>query len=180
MLAVQTKTKIQLTPRLADNTVVRVEGYSYLVDFGPDIKPRFHTVIKSGHCTCDLGASCPAIESVREYRKVGGEQAKEPPIDYYAVAPEKCPLCGARVYETGLVHPEKGVEWACNANKWHYRQHHLKLVLLTHPPSPWRFPPVVVRAGVQLNAWDGIQPGDSVLYAGVLERNVTELEAVCI
>jgi hypothetical protein len=172
MLAVQANTKLKLTPRLADNTVVRVEGYSYLVDFGSGIKPRFHTVLKNERCTCDLGADCPAIESVREYWKAGGGQAPEPPLDYYVSAPGKCPLCGARVYETGLVHPEKGVEWGCNANPWHYRQQHLKLVLLAHPQSPWRFPPVVVRDGIQMNAWDGTLAGDHLLYAGVLEKDV--------
>jgi hypothetical protein len=172
MLAVQANTKIKLTPRLVDNTVVRVEGYTYLVDFGPGIKPRFHAVLKNESCTCHLGAGCPAVEAVREYRKAGGEQAPEPPADYYVSAPEKCPLCGARVYETGLIHPEKGVEWGCNASPWHYRQHHLKLVRQFHPQSRWRFPPVVVRDGIQMNAWDGTLAGDRLLYAGVLEADI--------
>ena len=168
-----TQAKVMLSTRLTDTVAVRVEGYAYLVDFGQGIKPRFHSVLKNGCCTCALGTSCPAVEAVREYRKAGGEQAPEPPAGYYAITPKKCPLCGARACATGLIHPEKGFEWACSANLWHYRQHHLKLVLQACPPSPWRFPPVVVRAGVQINAWNGTQPGDSVLYAGVLEKDVT-------
>jgi hypothetical protein len=175
MLAVQAKGK--LSPRLTDITAVRVEGYTYLVDFGQGIKPRFHSVLKSGRCTCASGTSCPAVEIVREYRKAGGEQAPEPPTDYYMIAPDKCPMCGARAYATGLFHPEKGAEWECSANLWHYKQHHLKLVLQARPPSPWRFPPVVVRNGSQINAWDGVNSGDSVLYPGVLERDVTGVAA---
>jgi hypothetical protein len=171
----QAPTKLRLVPRLTSNATVRVEGYTYQVDFGPGTSTRFHAVLKNGRCTCGLGANCPAIEAVREYRKAGGEQAPEPPSDYYAVAPEVCPLCGGRVYETGLVHPEKGVEWRCAANEWHARQHHLQLVRLAHPPSPWRFPPVVVRGGSQLNAWNGAKPGDQVLYAGVLEADLQAL-----
>ena len=165
--------KIKLSPRLTDTVVVRVEGYAYLVDLGQGTRPRFHSVLKTGRCTCSTGTSCPAVEAVREYRKAGGEQAPEPPADYYATSPEKCPLCGAKAYATGLVHPEKGFEWACSANPWHYRQHHLKLVLQARPPSPWRFPPVVMRDGLQVNAWEGARAGDSVLYPGVLEKDVT-------
>ncbi len=168
----QATQKIKLAPRLTNNATVRVEGYVYLVDFGPGVKTRFHAVLKNGRCTCPRGPDCSAIEAVREYRKAGGEQAPEPPQGYYVEAPNKCPLCGARVYETGLVHPQKGVEWGCATNKWHYRQQHLKLALQAHPPSPWRFPPVVVRDGEQINAWDGAQSGDRVLYSGVLEADV--------
>jgi hypothetical protein len=38
--------------------------------------------------------------------------------------------------------------------------------------NPWRFLPVVVRAGEQINAWDGILPGDSVLYPGLLRADI--------
>jgi hypothetical protein len=171
MPALQAKTKF--SHRITETTLVQVAGYLYQVDFGPGIKPRFHSVLKNGRCTCILGADCPAVEAVREYRKAGGEQAPEPPTDYYAIAPERCPLCGARVYSEGLVHPEKGLEWACCSNAWHYRQHHLKLVLQAHPSSPWRFPPVVVREGLQINAWEGARSDDRVLYSGVLEKDVT-------
>ena len=41
--------------------------------------------------------------------------------------------------------------------------------------NPWRFPPVVIRAGQQINAWDGILPTDNVLYPGLLRADlVTE------
>ena len=33
--------------------------------------------------------------------------------------------------------------------------------------NPWLFPPVVVREGKRLLAYDGILPGDQVLYPGV-------------
>ena len=171
-----TQAKVKLSPRLTDTTTVRIEGYLYLVDFGSqNVKPRYHAVLKNGRCTCDLGINCPAVDTVREYRRDGGEQAPEPPVDYCAVVPEKCPICGARVYETGLIHPEKGIEWVCNANPWHYRQRHLSLVLQARPASPWRFPPVVVRAGIQLNAWDGTRPDDVFLYDGVLEADIRAL-----
>lgn len=31
---------------------VRVVGYTYLVDFGPSVQPRFHTVNKQRRCSC--------------------------------------------------------------------------------------------------------------------------------
>ena len=90
-----TQARIRLTPRLTDTTSVWVKGYVYMVDFGPEVRPRFHAVQKNGRCTCALGANCPSVAAVRDYRKTGGEQAPDAPADYCVVAPEKCPQCGS-------------------------------------------------------------------------------------
>jgi hypothetical protein len=66
---------------------VRVVGYTYLVDLGPSVQPRFHTVNKQRRCSCTLKEACPAIEAVAEYLCNGGKRAPDP------MPP--CPICGA-------------------------------------------------------------------------------------
>jgi hypothetical protein len=38
--------------------------------------------------------------------------------------------------------------------------------------NPWHFPPVVMREGMRVLAYDGIQEGDVVLYPGVLRAKI--------
>ena len=67
-------------------TRIRVVGYIYLVDFGPTTQPLIHTVNKQRRCSCELSASCPAIDAVTEYLKSGGQRAPDPMLP--------CPICG--------------------------------------------------------------------------------------
>jgi hypothetical protein len=66
---------------------VRVVGYTYLVDFGPSVQPRFHTVTKGRRCSCRSRDACPAIDAVTEYLLAGGRRAPDPM--------PSCPICGA-------------------------------------------------------------------------------------
>jgi len=77
-------TEVEITGKA---TRVRVIGYTYLVDFGPNTQPRFHTVNKQRRCSCELGAGCSAIEAVKEYLRNGGERAPDPMLP--------CPICGS-------------------------------------------------------------------------------------
>ena len=58
------------------------------------------------------------------------------------------------------------------AGEKHYWRDRCRIIQEAFAANPWRFPPVVVRAGEQINAWDGIQPGDSVLYPGLLRADI--------
>jgi len=90
-------------------TRVRVVGYIYLVDFSPTTQPRFHTVNKQRRCSCELGATCPAIEAVAEYLRNGGQRAPDPM--------PSCPICGAEIVRDrkwdGKFTKELG--WRCTA-----------------------------------------------------------------
>ena len=90
-------------------TRIRVIGYTYLVDFGPSTQPRFHTVNKQRHCSCQLKETCPTIEAVAEYLRNGGQRAPDP------MPP--CPICGAEVVRNrkwdGKYTKELG--WRCTA-----------------------------------------------------------------
>ena len=46
--------------RILRDAAIRVSGYHYVVDFGPDVRPRHHFVNKERRCTCPRGADCPA------------------------------------------------------------------------------------------------------------------------
>lgn len=90
-------------------TRIRVIGYTYLVDFGPSIQPRFHTVNKQRSCSCQMNEICPAIEAVAEHLRYGGQRAPDP------MPP--CPICGAETFRDrkwdGKYTKELG--WRCTA-----------------------------------------------------------------
>ena len=90
-------------------TRIRVIGYTYLVDFGPSIQPRFHTVNKQRSCSCPFKETCPSIEAVAEYLHNGGQRAPDP------MPP--CPICGAETVRDrkwdGKYTKELG--WRCTA-----------------------------------------------------------------
>ena len=90
-------------------TRIRIVGYIYLVDCGPTIQPRFHTVNNQLRCSYKLGAECPAVEPVTEYLRNGGQRAPDP------MPP--CPICGAEVVRDqewdGKYTKELG--WRCTA-----------------------------------------------------------------
>ena len=89
--------------------VVRVIGTCYSVDLGPAFPPRIHLVDKQRRCSCDLGATCPAIEAVAEYLHNGGQRAPNPL--------PACPICGAETifdpHWDGKFTKERG--WRCKA-----------------------------------------------------------------
>ncbi len=168
--------KIDLN-RILKEAAIRVSGYHYVVDLGPDVRPRTHYVTKDKRCTCPRGAECPAVPAVADYLRKGGERAPEPPFGFYAVLPEKCPVCGAPVYlERKLTSRNRGLGWGCSKTGWtHYFHDRTRIIKELMAANPWRFPPVVVREGKQFNAWDGILSTDKVLYPGLLRADlVTE------
>ena len=153
---------------------VRVSGYLYSVTLGPDVPPHSHYVGKDKRCTCPLGADCPAVSAVLAYLRKGGQRAPDPPHGFYPLAPERCPVCGAPAYfEPKLSSQRRGAGWGCSkTGEKHYWRDRARLIQEALAANPWRFPPVVIRAGEQIKAWDGILPGDSVLYPGLLRADI--------
>ncbi|MFZ6029753.1 MAG: hypothetical protein ACOYYS_18730 [Chloroflexota bacterium] len=151
-------------PETLGQTKVQVLGFTYKVDFGPAVQPRFHIVGKDRACGCTLGANCPAVEAVRAYLREGGERAPNP------MPP--CPVCGAATCRDrrwdGRHTQEPG--WSCTqGGVSHFLQAKAERIRarLATDEKHWLFPPVVERNGQQRFARGGIQPGDIVLYAGV-------------
>jgi len=165
----------EIDPKTAvRDAVVQVAGYSYAVDLGPDVRPRSHHVGKNKRCSCLLGSDCPAVPVVVAYLRKGGQRAPDPPHGFYPEAPECCPVCGAPAYfESRLSNKRRGAGWGCSrAGEKHYWRDRSRIIKEALDANPWRFPPVVVRAGEQINAWDGILPGDNVLYPGLLRADI--------
>ena len=156
------------------DAIVHLSGYFYIVDLGPDVHPRWHHISKDKHCTCALGSACPAVSIVATYLRNGGERTPDPPRGFYPEAPERCPICGASAYfEPKLTNKRRGAGWGCSkAGEKHYWSDRTRIIKEALAANPWRFPPVVIRAGEQINAWDGIIPGDNVLYPGLLRAEI--------
>lgn len=157
-------------PTVADlsQAMVVVDRYAYRVDFGPQVSPRVHFVSKDKTCSC-LDLNCPSIEAVRQYVAGGGERAPEVPFYYMPVAPKACPICAQPAFfYAGLSTRAHGAGWICRENgERHYWKWRTELLKRFADENPWRFPPVVVRQGQQLNAWDGVLASDQVLYPGL-------------
>lgn len=153
---------------------VSVSGYFYTVDFGPGVRPQAHRVGKDRRCSCYLGAACPAVLAVVEYLKAGGERASDPPPGYYPAAPAACPICGAATtFDLQLSSKRRGAGWRCKqGGAGHYWQAQTRVLRQRLAENPWLFPPVVIRGGVQMNAFDGILPGDQVLYPGLKRADI--------
>jgi hypothetical protein len=160
--------------RILRDATIRVSGYHYVVDFGPDVRPRHHYVNKERRCTCLRGTDCPAVSAVADYLRKGGERAPEPPHGFYPYAPEKCPVCGAPAYfEPKFSSKRRGAGWGCSKTGWvHYFHDRTRIIREALALNPWRFPPVVIRDGQQINAWDGTLPSDTVLYPGLLRADL--------
>lgn len=156
------------------DAIVHLSGYFYVVDLGPDVHPRWHHISKDKRCTCALGSACPAVSIVATYLRNGGERTPDPPRGFYPEAPERCPICGASAYfEPKLTNKRRGAGWGCSkTGEKHYWSDRTRIIKEALAANPWRFPPVVVRAGEQINAWDGIIPGDNVLYPGLLRAEI--------
>ena len=167
-----TEVKVDLNKVLQDAIVV-VNQYGYTVDFGPTVKPRLHIVSKDKTCSCK-GADCPSIAAVSDYLRKGGERAPEPPVGSMVAAPQACPICNAYAYfDPKMSSKYRGAGWGCSkTGTRHYFAWRTELARTDLAVNPWRFPPVVVREGRQLNAWEGIIENDVVLYAGVLRADL--------
>jgi hypothetical protein len=157
--------------------VVTVVGYFYHVELANDRSQNHspvHRVGKDRRCTCPLGDRCPAVAAVAAYLKAGGERAPDPPPGYYPVVPSICPICRApAVFDNRLSSVRRGAGWRCTqAGGLHYWETHVQVLRQKLAANPWLFPPVVVREGVRLLAYAGVQPEDSVLYPGVLREEV--------
>jgi hypothetical protein len=165
--------KLDLNRLLRDATVC-VAGYFYIVDLGPEVQPRAHHVGKDKRCLCPLSADCPAVSAVADYLRHGGQRAPEPPPGFQVLAPETCPICGAPAYyDEKLSNRHRGAGWGCSKKgSSHYWEARSRFIAAELAANPWRWPPVVVREGQQLNAWDGILPGDQVLSPGLLRAEI--------
>jgi hypothetical protein len=165
--------QFDLNSILRDATIC-ISGYFYVVDLGPEVQPRAHHVGKDKRCLCSLGADCPAVSAVAGHLRQGGERTPEPPADYHILAPETCPICGAPAYfEAKLSTRQHGAGWGCSKKgNSHYWQERSRFIAQALAANPWRFPPVVVRDGKQINAWDGILPTDQVLSPGLLRAEI--------
>ncbi len=159
---------------LREPAAVTVSGYFYHVDFGPGSRQQAHRVGKDKRCTCPQGVRCPAVAAVYEYLKAGGERAPDPPPGYYPVAPMACPVCKAEaIYEPRLSSKRRGAGWRCRrSGSLHYWEALVRVLRQKLAANPWLFPPVVIRQGARLLAYDGVEPGDQVLYPGLLREEV--------
>ncbi len=144
-----------------ENTHVSVKGYLYQVDFGPQVKSRYHTVDRQKRCTCGLGASCPAVLAVIEYLADGGVEAPEPSEGYFPLAPYECPVCGAPAhFDQQLCSRKRGAGWVCSqGGPGHYWRYHFSILAERIKANPWLFPPV-------------IGPDGTLLYPGLLRYDV--------
>jgi hypothetical protein len=165
--------QFDLNSILRDATIC-ISGYFYVVDLGSDVQPRAHHVGKDKRCTYPLGADCPAVSAVAGYLRRGGQRTPEPPPGYHVLAPETCPICDAPAYfEAKLSTRQHGAGWGCSKKGHsHYWQERSRFLAQALAANPWRFPPVVVREGQQINAWDGILPTDQVLSPGLLRAEI--------
>jgi hypothetical protein len=162
---------------LAEATIV-VSDYFYAVDLGPSVRPQHHRVGKNAECTCFLAERCPAVDAVRAYLKAGGDRVPDPPPGYYPVHPAKCPICGAETArEPQLSSKRRGAGWRClKGGTAHYWQKMGQVLAEKYAAKLWLTPPVVLRAGQQCFAWEGIQDGDQVLYPGIRRSETNTLE----
>ena len=109
-----------------------------------------------------------------EYLRTGGQRAPEPPEGYMPYVPDSCPICGGATFDDPEIgfSRQRGVGWGCRQDKNHYWQWRALVLKKALGENPWYFPPVVIRDGEQIRAWDGIQGTDEVLYQGVLRSEI--------
>jgi len=173
-LIIQRATQPQSIAETLELAKVSVTGYHYRVDFGLGVIPRIHHVAKDKTCSCDLVKNCPAIHAVAAYLKAGGERAADPPPGYFVTKPARCPQCGAPTHvDTRLSSSIRGIGWTCEKlGSVHYWNTRGDILRENFRVQPWLFPPAVIRNGQYMKAWDGIQPGDKVLYEGLRRMDV--------
>lgn len=154
--------------------VVSITGYCYAVDLGEGVQPRRHYVGPDLACACEILEACPAVRSVQEYLRAGGQPAPQPPPGYYPVRPARCPVCGdGTVLDARLSSKRRGSGWRCvSGGSAHYWDTMGKALAEKFAANPWLFPPVVLREGQQCFAWDGVLESDQMLYPGILRTEV--------
>lgn len=132
--------------------MVTISGYFYLVNFGPEVQPQFHHVGKDKRCTCQLGADCPAVNTVADYLRKGGERAPNPPAGYFPVVPLVCPVCGGETfYVASLNSKRRGAGWACQqGSEAHYWLACITLLREAVENNPWIYPPAFAPDGRML------------------------------
>ena len=100
---------------------ISLRQYTYLVDWGREIFPQWHSVSKEKKCSCWMGDKCPSIERVRDWLKNGGERAPDYPLGYFPAVPLTCPTCGSDTSAEPLADSERrGKAWKCSAGMKHY------------------------------------------------------------
>ena len=122
---------------------ISIVGCEYLVDFGQDVKPRFHRVNKEKHCSCGV-CSCPAVDAVRDYLLEGGQRAPDP------LAP--CPICGAKVNRDPLWDGRYTHElgWRCSQGGLaHFLQQKFNRIRKNWEENPYLIPPAPGYPGVR-------------------------------
>lgn len=132
---------------------VSIQGYTYLVDFGPGSEQRFHRVNKNKHCSCGA-AFCEAIDVVRLYLQAGGVRAPDPE----GVPP--CPICGSKTYPDhnwdGKYTRELG--WRCTKGGLrHFLDAKAERIKANFARNPWLIPPVAGCPGIrrdELLTWE--------------------------
>jgi hypothetical protein len=156
-------------------TTVEANGHFYAVDFGPGVRPQHHRV-RDGICSCYLGEECPAVDVVQRYLDAGGQVVAALPFGCYPVIPVHCPICKSPVaYDERLNSKSRGLGWRCTkGGSGHYWQRMGEILAVKFAANPWLFPPVVIRDGKQLNAYDGVLDGDTVLYPGVRRSEIVD------
>jgi hypothetical protein len=139
-----------LTGILNKATVTVHEEYFYRVDFGPDVRPQQHIVSHDLYCSCRLERDCIAVTAVKHYlQKEGGPPAQTPRPGYFPVAPQRCPMCGARArYDPRLSSRQRGAGWSCaKGRQSHYWEAQLQALRENLAKNPWILPPVVAPDG---------------------------------
>ena len=102
---------------------ISVNGFSYRVDLGPGVAPRYHTVRKDRTCTCPLGKDCPVVLVVADHLRNGGQRAPDPPDDYWFIPPVRCPVCGGPAAPDPVLDNRRhGRGWGCLGDSSHYWQ----------------------------------------------------------
>jgi hypothetical protein len=132
---------------------VTIQGYQYLVDFGPGYPTRFHQVNKNKECSC--GAPyCEAIEAVRLYLQSGG--ARAPDLDGMPL----CPICGSKTsrdpHWDGKYTKELG--WRCaKGGLRHFLDAKAEKIKKQLAENPWWISPAPGYPGVrrdELMTWE--------------------------
>ena len=124
---------------------VSIQGYQYLVDFGPGETIRFHRVNKDKTCSCDA-PFCEAIEVVRQYLQTGGQRAPEP------AAKPTCPICGAKTFPDHRWDGKytKTPGWRCEEGGLrHFLEAKSERIKKQFAENPWLIPPAPGYPGVK-------------------------------
>ena len=100
---------------------ISLRQYAYLVDWGREIFPQWHSVSKEKKCSCWMRNKCPSVERVRDWLQNGGERAPEYPLSYFPAVPLICPTCGTDVVAEPLADSvRRGKAWSCSVGMKHY------------------------------------------------------------